>query len=267
MRSESSDLGSLTDDDIVEICHAGGASTLTSDVCGRKVVVLNDNIVVKFGLGVTVQEAAAQRLAFETVDRSIVRVPKVFRFFDRLDMDYWSTGYLVMEYVKGSNLAEVAWEEETMLPRVAAAIKHINATTNSFPGPVSGGKAQGSLWSEIGSDTAFHNIEELEAYMNRRLSVMKESISLTNERLCLCHLDPTPRNFMIDVDGHLFLVDWATAGFYPRYFQLWSIEFTQHVLGDHFTSKLLDYLAATKLELVMVERLWSLYRYNARCAQ
>lgn len=76
-------------------------------------------------------------------------------------------------------------------------------------------------------------------------------------------MDVVPRNFMIDLQGRLCLLDWATAGFYPRYFELWSIEFSQRLMGTHFDLELLDLLQTTPTERLKVQNLTLVYRYNA----
>lgn len=36
----------------------------------------------------------------------------------------------------------------------------------------------------------------------------------------MCHLDIAPRNLLYLADGSVCLLDWATAGFYPRFFEV-----------------------------------------------
>jgi thiamine kinase-like enzyme len=38
----------------------------------------------------------------------------------------------------------------------------------------------------------------------------------------LCHLDIAPRNILLCDDGEIFVLDWASVGFYPRIFELCS---------------------------------------------
>lgn len=44
---------------------------------------LTDGVVVKFGLGVAFQEASAQRLALRKVNREVLHISQVDRFFTR----------------------------------------------------------------------------------------------------------------------------------------------------------------------------------------
>jgi thiamine kinase-like enzyme len=80
-------------------------------------------------------------------------------------------------------------------------------------------------------------------------------------------MDVTPRNFMIDLQERLCLLDWATAGFFPRYFELWSIEFTQHVLRKSFGDDIWEHLEVTPAEALEIPKLTLVYRYKTRFAR
>ncbi|OAL17372.1 hypothetical protein AYO22_11739 [Fonsecaea multimorphosa] len=204
------------DDDVVRLCQQYELlqlPLLSHESTGRKVIRVSDGVVVKFGLGVTLQEASAQQIAF---DRDVSRIPWVYGFFERADGLFWKTGYLVMEYIEGVTLEQVGWEQPGMLMRVAAAVNAINSISSKCPGPVAGGEAHHSLWSESGSGTAFQHVQELEAYLNDRLSFFGREAHIREDDLCFCHMDVAPRNFMVDLWGRLCLLDWATAGFFPR---------------------------------------------------
>lgn len=256
----------FNDDDIVHLCHNYGVlqlPLLSHESSGRKVVRLSDGIVVKFGLGVTQQEAMAQQLAFKEVNREVLCIPQVYHFFERPDSLFWKTGYLVMEYVEGVTVEQMAWEQPGMLMRIVVAVNAINSIPSKIPGPVSGGVAHHSLWSENGSRIAFQNVHHLEAYLNERLSFFQRETHIREEDLRLCHMDVAPRNFMIDRLGRLYVLDWATAGFFPRYFELWAIEFTQTVSGTSFGPDLIHSLKATPEEMLELENLTLVYRYNS----
>jgi len=85
----------FTDDDIVHLCQHYRVlqlPLLSHELSGRRVVRLSDGIIVKFGLGVTQQEASAQQLASKHVDRDVLRIPQVYRFFERPDSLFWKAG-------------------------------------------------------------------------------------------------------------------------------------------------------------------------------
>ena len=158
----------------------------------------------------------------------------------------------------------MGWEQPGMSIRVVAAVNAINSISSKDPGPVSGGVAHHSLWSENGSGMTFRHVHHLEVYLNQRLSFFQRETHIREEDLRLCHMDVAPRNFMIDPQGRLYLLDWATAGFFPRYFELWAIEFTQTVLGKSFGPEMIQNLGATPEEMAELETLTLVYRYNSR---
>ncbi|MCJ1440495.1 MAG: hypothetical protein MMC23_000979 [Stictis urceolatum] len=253
----------LSDDEIVEFCRSPISQKLSLDSSGRKVIKLTDDIAVKFGLGVTIQEANAQKLAARKVCAEIVRIPRVFRFFIKQDEFGYSIGYLVMERVHGIVLEKINWKEPGVLRSVLAALNAIHSITDTRPGPVSGGEAHGSLWSELGSNRDFDDTYDLETYLNRRLAYFDETTQVSDETFHLCHMDVAPRNFMLDTQGHLYLIDWASAGFYPRYFELWAVEFKEHVIGESFGPHFLESLQPTALERGQILKLWLVYRFNS----
>jgi hypothetical protein len=119
-------------------------------------------------MGVTSQEAMAQKLAFERADNKVIRIQEVYHFIQISHPRLPAVGYLVMEEIKGESLEDIQWKD--LLPRnIAAAINAINSTSirHTPPDPVGGGKAQGSLWSENGASTTFDHVHDLENYLNK----------------------------------------------------------------------------------------------------
>ena len=50
--------------------------------------------------------------------------------------------------------------------------------------------------------------------------------------LILCHLDIVLRNFLLLRDGSISLLDWASAGFYPRIFEECVLRITRRLEGS-----------------------------------
>ena len=151
------DYRTASEEEIVEFCeqaqlnHSGAVHDFQF---GHPVIKVSDQVVVKYGLGVSPQEASAQRFAWENCDRNIVRVPRVYRFFTSRSGS-WNVGYLVMELVDGITLDKMDQHVlSEIMPQISAAIQHINSLPGSYPGPIDGGKAHGILWSEDGSGRA-----------------------------------------------------------------------------------------------------------------
>lgn len=234
------DYRTASEEEIVEFCEQAqhnNCGAVHGYKFGHPLIKLSDQVVVKYGQGVTPQEASAQRFSWEKCDRRIVRVPRVYRFFTRKS-GFWSVGYLIMEYVDGMTLDKMdkhALSES--MPQISAAIQHINSIPGLYPGPIGGGEAHGILWSEVGSGRGFSSKNDLQGWLNERLAYCDggKSIDISKAELYLCHMDLAPRNLMLDRrDGILYVLDWKTAGFYPRYFEMWSLEFAFHQSGETF---------------------------------
>ena len=256
----------LSDDEIVRLCQdysTYNLHLLSNKANGRRIIKLSIDVVVKFGLGVTLQEARAQQLAFQKVGQNILRIPQVYRSFTRPDSKFRSTGYIMMENIDGFAIEHSDWQGQNLLHHVVAALNRLHSISSESPGSVSGGESHGVLWSEYGSQRAFRMVEDLEFYLNERLAYFKSTIRIRKEELCFCHMDASPRNFLLDTQGRLCLLDWANAGFYPRYFELWSIEFARHIIGSNFGHELLLNLKATPAEQSGIQKLSLVYRYNS----
>ncbi|RDL33130.1 uncharacterized protein BP5553_08569 [Venustampulla echinocandica] len=91
-----------TNDEIAAYCSNPHHVPLGGAPYGNNVIKLSDKAVVKFGIGVTEEEAKSQRRAYELIDHSVVRVPSVYRFFTKEEL-----GYIVMEYMEGRVLEPV----------------------------------------------------------------------------------------------------------------------------------------------------------------
>jgi hypothetical protein len=78
--------GDLCDSEIVQRCADPHRQLVGAS---KNVVRLSDDLVVKFGWNVTAEEASNQRRAFELLDRNIVRVPQVYRYFSQSNGQGW----------------------------------------------------------------------------------------------------------------------------------------------------------------------------------
>lgn len=180
---------------------------------GDRVIKVSDHIAVKYGYGVTAAEAATQEFAYNPVNSNIVHIPRVYRFIEPKG-SVRTKGHLFMEYVPGQNLKDVDLEaRKDLLPRIAKIAAHLGQVQGGQrpPGPVGGGEPHGYLWGDHGVNT----------YMNKCLQLRNDSIDLAPQSLVLCHLGLCRRNIILKDDGvSLYLVDWGSAGFYPRFFEV-----------------------------------------------
>lgn len=90
----------------------------------------------------------------------------------------------------------------------------------SCPGSLSGGPSTGILWPDT-NDLTITNISQIEEWFNSRLFEGQGRLTLLQPcDLVLCHLDIAPRNIIWKEDHNsICLLDWASAGFYPRVFE------------------------------------------------
>jgi len=146
--------------------------------------------VIKFGAGVTKEEANNQRTAFEVLDPALVRVPELYRYFDKPPF-----GYIMMEYIEGKILRPDM--QDGIMDKLADILAHLASKTGKKPGPFGGGLAQGLLWPD-GEEISFRCTEDLQAWMNRRHRQPEAGVNFRDIPLVICHLDFAPRDiFMI----------------------------------------------------------------------
>lgn len=107
-------------------------------------------------------------------------------------------------------------DSHTQVLAIEAALNHLQSFSRDFPGPIHSGEVQGVLW-ENSSPVTNITVQSLEDWMNLW---QDERISLQEEEFVFCHLDTALKNMLYMRSGGLCLLDWASAGYYPRYFEL-----------------------------------------------
>lgn len=214
---------SATDNELVHYCSSDPSRNIIHHLEGGGTIVrISQNIVVKFGYGVTECEANNQRIARELVDPMIVHIPAVHRFFRSGDV-----GYIVMEYVEGS--VDECVVDPSRVKKMAGVIAHLAEIKSSKVGPLAGGYVRGQLWTED-LDFAPTSLHDVEAYYNRVLRSQK--LTLDGSDMVLCHLDIAPRNVVWLRDNSVCLLDWQSAGFYPRVFEHCALRVNVRTPGD-----------------------------------
>ncbi|KAJ5167666.1 uncharacterized protein N7482_003260 [Penicillium canariense] len=187
---------------------------------GKRIIRISDHQVVKWGPDVTRVEFENQRLAYELVDSRIVRIPRVCDFF--CDERGW--GYIVMEFIDGKVIDPL--EDVSAIQRVASVLNYFATLRYDVPGSLYGSACRGLLFPET-EDLVFDSLDGMEKWFNSRLFAHNPKLTLRGCELVLCHLDIAPRNILWQEDGSLCLIDWASAGFYPRLFEFcvqWIID-------------------------------------------
>lgn len=164
------------------------------------------------GPDVTKEEFENQRLAYKLVDSRKVRVPRVYEFF--CDEQGW--GYILMEFINGKAIDPL--EDIDSIQRVVSVLNYFSTLRYSVPGSLYGGDCRGLLFLET-DNLVFDTLDGMEESFNGGLFAHNTKLALRGHELELCHLDIVPRNILWQEDGSLCLLDWASAGSYPRLFE------------------------------------------------
>ena len=201
-----------SDEALVAWCSNPNSENLGCSPYGNRVVRISEQAVVKYGPHVTELEANNQRAAYDILNASVVRVPKIYRFFS---LDF--IGYIVMENIKGFKIDPL--EDTSRIRKVAEVLAQFEHITSLRPGPLHGTLVRGPLWPE-NEDIYIHSVKDLESFFTSRLGSSDFALDLTSLPFSLCHLDVSPRNLLWLPDDTLCLLDWESAGFYPRLFEV-----------------------------------------------
>lgn len=210
-------------EDLYAYCHGPDAIFVADSYkYGGQVVRIGRGAVIKFGYTVKRSEFDNLKFAKALVDPSIVYVPEAYRFFTDNDSRYGNPedvrGYIIMEYVQGKRIGPL--EDPEKVQRVAKIVSHFATIEGTLPGTLNRGPSGGNLLPQNGRSYTFDSMKQLEAWLHKRLLPHDDKPSIKDSPLVLCHLDVAPRNIIWKDDGSICFVDWATAGFYPRYYEV-----------------------------------------------
>lgn len=212
---------SFSEDDIIQRCNEATPDLiLYNPEEGNKVLKLSNKLVVKFGFMLSEDEARNQAKAHEILDPKIVRVPRVHRYF----MDSNKRGYIVMDLMEGEHKDSIT--ESSQIHEMSRILKHFASIKSQKPGPLAGGPSNCFLFGLSESPT-FQSIEDMESWFNIRLHDPTAKISFAGMDLVFCHLDLFPRNVLWLENQPPCILDWTSAGFYPRIFERCSQLITQ----------------------------------------
>lgn len=145
-----------------------------------------------------------------------------------------------MEFIEGKIYETLT---RSQIERVAAILKHFSTITNNTTGSLGGGPSTGLLWPET-NDLFISTLSDIEDWFNSRLFPAQglRRVTLQHSKFVLCHLDIAPRNLIWHDDGSIYLLDWASAGFYPQLLEFVSQWITEGKDGN-FHSILLQAMA------------------------
>ena len=121
----------MTDDEVVALCSSPKRELIYGECGSSRVVKISDQAVVKFGVGIGEEEARNQMEAYKLLDRTIVRIPRIYRFFSR-----GRFGYIVMEYIKGRHLEQLQASDILKIGHIVAYLATIQGPAVSPLGGV-----------------------------------------------------------------------------------------------------------------------------------
>lgn len=106
--------------------------------------LISNTIFVRFGLGISAEEAATQQYVWDHIDHESFTVPQPYYFQDTPQEGGFTFGYFLMEYVEGTILStylkDVTIEErDTTVDALTTALAHLATLpvpVDQDPGPV-----------------------------------------------------------------------------------------------------------------------------------
>ncbi|KIM44984.1 hypothetical protein M413DRAFT_367961 [Hebeloma cylindrosporum] len=254
-----SDIDDISDEELLRRFREGSKFKFPSTAIGtNNVSRVTEHTVMKSGQDFEEDiDYPSEALVLQLVaEQTSIPVPRVRRLLKAKD----GTPYMALEHIPGHQLSFV-WPTLSWFGRIRIAFKmhsyirqlrKIRHPRSSIPGPMGipgeGGRICPSpLWGLFDRRGPFATYADLTYFFNERLarllkSERKQPPSLETlttfddtQPLVLTHQDLNPRNFIVGDDGHLWLVDWAWAGFYPPWFEYvtmrWQARNEEDVIG------------------------------------
>ncbi|KIY48815.1 hypothetical protein FISHEDRAFT_14308, partial [Fistulina hepatica ATCC 64428] len=175
---------------------------------------------IKYGIAVTMGEAQAQLLAFQ----SSARVPRIYHAFEHDQVTY-----IVMEYIDGTTVGD--WlrvhrddiDRDWIHGEVANAVSQMlgfAVPKDAPPGPIGGGPPRHSFFKDYVAPRSYASVEDLEKHINKIIdrTAWKDRVDFSRDRLIFYYSDINDRNFLITKDHELYVIDFQDTGFLPESF-------------------------------------------------
>ena len=234
-----SDIDDFSDDEILQRRQTMPklASSITP-LGGHSIVRITERTVVKSAQDFEDDvEEPSESLALNMVFLyTTIPVPRVRRV---VKGQY--SNIIVMDYIPGRQLSEV-WPSLSFFGRLRIGItlrqyirqlRSIRHPRSAVPGPLCTKEprmCESPVFGQVRSNRGpFATYGELSEFFNDRLrKTLRSQVVVPSSDigsfddsapLVLTHQDLNMRNFIVGEDGRLWVVDWAWAGFYPRWFE------------------------------------------------
>ncbi|KAJ6110064.1 hypothetical protein N7486_002299 [Penicillium sp. IBT 16267x] len=102
----------------------------------------------------------------------------------------------------------------THIQRLAKILEYFRSITSECAGSLCGGPSTGLIWPDT-NDLTIRSVEQVEEWFNSRLFPAD-----------------APRNVIWLEDDRICLLDWASAGFYPRLLEFASLFYQEYNFGE-----------------------------------
>jgi thiamine kinase-like enzyme len=98
-------------------------------------------------------------------------------------------------------------ENSFLRNRITNILAHLTNIRGSMPSPLSSRVSYSILWSKHSEEPSLHTIKDIENWFNMRLKKQYPKLIFSKSKLVLCHLDITPRNFLLLHDNSICLLN------------------------------------------------------------
>lgn len=229
------DIHIATINTLIALCSSASCQILsrTSYGSGKRIVKISEQVVIKFGIGVTESEANNQRRTYLLFDSKVVRVLRVYRFF--IEKQY---GYIVMKYMTNEILTLL--KDQRFIRRIARVLAHLAEISYRILGSLKSGVPRNFFWFE-NEDLFFMNIMDIEKYFNSRLTKDNPQLDFKQCSAILCYFDVALRNILWQENDIICLLDWECAGFYSKILEVCAQRITFEK-NNEFNRILLKYI-------------------------
>jgi thiamine kinase-like enzyme len=212
---------------------------------GNEVRRISQSTVVKI-MSSNDREYLNQIVVHRELQGTIVKIPEPFRF-----IVHGHRGYLFMESIEGLTLERLFETQPQLrgptLDKARLALQCLHGIKRDRPGPlVDGYDTPGFPWGQ--RTVKIRSADELQARIDQRLERLEKrrklgwTMKLPDAQYSLCHMDLNLSNIILTTNDEIALIDWSTATFYPRKFELamLSVSKKQYLLTNEDTSDDLD---------------------------
>jgi hypothetical protein len=175
--------------------------------------------------------------------RTSIPIPKVRRVLPTRASDPDSQAkWIIMDYINGNTL-ETEWPRMSWWKRLHTVwwarrylqeLRQVPIPNPNVPGPFDDSgqsyECRGYYFTEDGAGP-FHSYLDMAGWFDRRrfdvLAAIHSASGVvarypkftSSHPLTLCHMDLHMRNFVVDAEGRIWIIDWANAGAFPPWLE------------------------------------------------